>query len=882
MDSRFSIYKSEKSEQSPRVLGNPVITPKSSFSYLPYSQSLTRNLNTSPDSSAYLLRTPREINQMRADEYSKFEPSLSKLIEKSKPFESFHLAFMNLKPICKLCTTSLNLTDRSNFSKLFRNIIENFGQALEENIKIKFSLKKTIRELELEREKSKEFNISNKALQSHINTISLRLNNEKSKVDTSTNNDQVTRKFVIEKEKLIEKIQMLEEYIAELKNVTKIEQISSKMENYKSLYEKLGKEYKMYSKEKETHIYKFQQEVGMLKNEIASNRDYLGNYQVREQEMENQLKKSKETADKLKNQLNESNERLALFREDMVRFFNYKDLHDAAVENMSIWKNKYLQLELNVISGNLTLNQEGVVWVDINDPIFSIFRKGACLNLINMQAQGPSMNRLDFASVSSKGRRKSNFDVAVDLSEIDLKELKLNRPSFAAFLEINDSRMPFECPFNNWIEATIRGIYDSKYYEHLLCSPDTGRLPNRFPEFTFTWLGTFTIDKVTRNVKELEIWKKPGADKIRLDFILGLSQDKFKKNWEVQTFIEFLNEDMTIDELGFYLHCRNLLFKGPQLSIAIGQFSSYHVLPLKRVEEVIDLVMEKINPLEREELKSLLTKKSKVKEGTYSIDSGLVMRLMLEYYIREKKSKYVAVRTLFNLVPKNGNSIHLDFNAFKEILTNLNPAVNEQTVSKLFRDSHSLGNGIITPDIIFIACNESAFFFHSLYLKCDKGPRESEMMFLYSLFNSHKTDLNLIRDVIKGLGNSEILFSFNRLEQVIMTKDNKGFTSIKYMFKYLWTLIRQVASAYTEVNAFNFMAFNSERMGNEDLASGPESCKGFVELLENLVIYKLSTKRAIRKIQRNWKGRNSHKLLEGSVTAFKKMIDRGKISPTLV
>jgi len=252
-----------------------------------------------------------------------------------------------------------------------------------------------------------------------------------------------------------------------------------------------------------------------------------------------------------------------------------------------------------------------------------------------------------------------------------------------------------------------------------------------------------------------------------------------------------------------------------------------------------------------------------------------VLRLMLEYYIREKKSRYVAIRTLFNLVPKTGNSVHLDFNAFKEIIYNLNPEASEQTIGKLFRDCYSLSNGLITPDIIFIVCNETSFFFNSLHLRSDKMPSESEMKTLYSLFNSHKADLNLIRDIIKGTGVSEVLFYFNKLEHTILAKDtSKGFMTIRHYFKNFWMLIRQLSSCYTEVNSINFQPFFTENMLTEDLLSGPGSCKAFVDLLESLVIYKLNTKRAIRRIQRNWKTRNSNKAVEKSVGVFKKLISK--------
>ena len=370
------------------------------------------------------------------------------------------------------------------------------------------------------------------------------------------------------------------------------------------------------------------------------------------------------------------------------------------------------------------------------------------------------------------------------------------------------------------------------------------------------------------------MWKKPSADKIRLDLLLALSQEKLKKNWEIQTFLEFMNEDMMIDELAFFLHCRNLLFKGPQLGITAGQYSSAHFMPMVRVAEIIDVIMEKVSSSEREDLKNLLRVKSKMKEGIYSLDSGLVLRLLLEYYIREKKSKYLAIRTLYNLAPKNGIGNHLAFGAFKDIFKNLNPDISECTVARLFRDCYAIGNGIITPDLIFIICNDQCLFFHSLRLKTDMQKKENELKQVYYSYNHNKTSLNLIREAIKNMGISDLLQSFQKLEQCILSNEaSEGLITPKNSLKHLWGLIFQIQNIHQEVNCVSLAAFITPNISEMEFTAGPESCKGFIELLESLTLYRLSTRIAIRKIQRNWKRRSTKGDTIGqSVEAFKKLI----------
>ena len=51
------------------------------------------------------------------------------------------------------------------------------------------------------------------------------------------------------------------------------------------------------------------------------------------------------------------------------------------------------------------------------------------------------------------------------------------------------------------------------------------------------------------------------------DLLVFVHNLKAKKLWEVVLFTEFLEEKAGLDELFFFLHCRFLLLKGPQLAL---------------------------------------------------------------------------------------------------------------------------------------------------------------------------------------------------------------------------------------------------------------------------------------------------------------------------
>jgi hypothetical protein len=74
-----------------------------------------------------------------------------------------------------------------------------------------------------------------------------------------------------------------------------------------------------------------------------------------------------------------------------------------------------------------------------------------------------------------------------------------------------------------------------------------------------------------------------------------------------------------------------------------------HFVELDRVYEVCHAVMYKLHPDELEDFKKLLLTKAKDRNGSAHIESSLALRLLLEYYKREKKCKYLALCQLFEL-----------------------------------------------------------------------------------------------------------------------------------------------------------------------------------------------------------------------------------------
>lgn len=340
-----------------------------------------------------------------------------------------------------------------------------------------------------------------------------------------------------------------------------------------------------------------------------------------------------------------------------------------------------------------------------------------------------------------------------------------------------------------------------------------------------------------------------------------------------------------LDELGFFLHCRYLLFKGPQLALTPGRFSAVHFLPLNRIYEVIDKVMDKINPTDKTELKTQLQSKARNKSGTLSLDAGLALRIMLEYFIREKKCRYLAIRGLFNLAPKNHNGT-LPFKSFINICHNLDPDATETVVCKMYRDAWTMGNGVITADRFFILANENGFFYRSLRLKSDNGtlplnnyneineeasPYSFRMKQAFDAFSHLKQPVTLIKDAVRQMGLCDMLDHLVKLEDLIKNKGQEPVEiyrglSLLDIFKHFWVLCAQAQIAFEEFNRKSFAFVIPEKIKELEIYSLPRACEGFIETLNLYSIYKLTTRVAIRKIQRAWKAKQK---INVAATVFK-------------
>ena len=125
----------------------------------------------------------------------------------------------------------------------------------------------------------------------------------------------------------------------------------------------------------------------------------------------------------------------------------------------------------------------------------------------------------------------------VNLDSVNMKQYQYLRPNYRAFLGDllpNDEHaiVEYSPPFPMWLQVTIRAIFDAKYNEYLL-SFNKGKKLSRFPEFVYSWLGMFCIDKETNSVRLMEYTEKDTlAAKNRVNLLLGLESASATKIWK--------------------------------------------------------------------------------------------------------------------------------------------------------------------------------------------------------------------------------------------------------------------------------------------------------------------------------------------------------------
>lgn len=129
----------------------------------------------------------------------------------------------------------------------------------------------------------------------------------------------------------------------------------------------------------------------------------------------------------------------------------------------------------------------------------------------------------------------------------------------------------------------------------------------------------------------------------------------FEKHWECDVFRDFLDGKHSIDEIYFYLNCREILLDGPGIEYPGGQFGMVMTVQWNSIMPKLKLILQKFEKTEVQVIFEKLLKASQIKGNNRTLDHAFVLRVLLEMYIMDKRIKYKLLKASVLLKEKLNN-----------------------------------------------------------------------------------------------------------------------------------------------------------------------------------------------------------------------------------
>jgi len=306
-----------------------------------------------------------------------------------------------------------------------------------------------------------------------------------------------------------------------------------------------------------------------------------------------------------------------------------------------------------------------------------------------------------------------------------LEKYSLFKPTFYSLInqqELQDSEKPTPDPadvrtvISREFIAVIRGIFDSKYHEIIYY--DHHRQYSPFVDFVYSWMNSFHICPVKRRIRTITAHDNISVDKRRLEFYKFLMNPYVSKLWEVQAFKDFLEEKFSSDEIFFYLHCRQVLFKGPQLETLSAGLNVIHWIEFDRIETAMKSILPKLNEQEFEKLKTKLRARGRIHNKRVFLDSAFFFKVLLDFYRHEQIKKFELIKEDFMHMSKFQlrKKPQVPFNEFKQYIQVNFPFLSDLEKARLYRECWCLGNGIVDAESYLVVANENNLFLQGLKL----------------------------------------------------------------------------------------------------------------------------------------------------------------------
>jgi len=410
----------------------------------------------------------------------------------------------------------------------------------------------------------------------------------------------------------------------------------------------------------------------------------------------------------------------------------------------------------------------------------------------------------------------------LNLENLNLAKYSYYRPTFFAFIQTEyedkvkngyNVKAPISLTAERDFVAMVRAIFDSKFNEFLYY--DNPRVISSFPDFVYGWLSTYQVCPLERKVKIITSDDKIDIEIRRLQFYTSLMNPKLTKVWDVVTFRECIEEKFSPDELFFFLYCRYILFEGSQLDHFASTLNIVHWISLDKAERLVDAILRKLDQDQLYRVKYHLRVKAKMKHKKQYLDSGFVLRVLLEYYRHDKKINFKMLQETFLKISTIGpnKKMTVTFDAFKQFIHMNYPFISDFDKARLYREAWCLGNGVVDHEVFYIAASESNFFIKILlhqyfmdipYINYDKPTLlnkefedlSTKMIIKFELFHDI---FKISKQLARSLGIEALLMDIEEYEKFFMKKsvDNlyKG-ESLYVRFSQLLQIYQKVTYQY--------------------------------------------------------------------------------------
>ena len=147
-------------------------------------------------------------------------------------------------------------------------------------------------------------------------------------------------------------------------------------------------------------------------------------------------------------------------------------------------------------------------------------------------------------------------------------------------------------------------------------------------------------------------------------------------------FRSFVLEQYFLDEIFFYLDCRNELNHGAGLHKGLGGADPIVYVRMEHAISVVETRLAKYDQATIDKIKTMIVSKRKVKNNHSLIDCNFILKILLEVYSIEKKKSEKIFQESFTSRGKDSRISFVDFHIF---MTKNFKFLTSSEISRLYR-----------------------------------------------------------------------------------------------------------------------------------------------------------------------------------------------------